>query len=246
MRNMRALIVGLAVCLALAGLVEAQSSLGKMLKPLKDVVGSAAGKSEGSSSNVAQGLKEALRMGTEKAVAKTGTTDGYFGNPLIKLVMPKKFQSVEKGLRIAGYGPKVDEFVLSMNRAAEAAAPQAKDIFVNAITSMTFADANKILSGGDTAATDFFKDKSSKQLYDSFRPIVDSNMNKLETVQKYNALAGHAQKIPFMHSQNLDVGDYVTNKALDGLFKMVATEEQSIRANPAARTTDLLKQVFGE
>jgi hypothetical protein len=111
---------------------------------------------------------------------------------------------------------------------------------------MTFADANKILSGGDTAATDFFKEKSSKQLYDSFRPIVDSNMNKLGTVQQYNALAGHAQQIPFMQSQKLDVGDYVTNKALDGLFKMVATEEQRIRANPAARTTDVLQQVFGK
>jgi hypothetical protein len=110
---------------------------------------------------------------------------------------------------------------------------------------MSFADANQILQGGDTAATDFFKERTSQDLYSSFRPIVDRNLDKVGTVQKYNSLTEQAKKIPFMKSQNLDVGDYVTNQALDGLFRVVAEEEKGIRTNPAARVTPLLQQVFG-
>lgn len=245
MRPATAMILGLMLGIAaLSSLAEAQTSLDKMFNTLKDVTGKSAGSSPGAA-NVTEGLKEALRVGTDKAVSRTGKTDGFFSNPLIKIVTPEQFQSIEKGLRLAGYGSTVDEFVLSMNRAAEAAAPQAKQIFVNAITSMSFADANQILQGGDTAATDFFKEKTSQDLYSAFRPVVDSNLDKLGTVQKYNNLVGQAKRMPFMKSQNLDVGNYVTNKALDGLFRMVAEEEKSIRTNPAARVTPLLKQVFG-
>lgn len=245
MRPATAMILGLMLGVAaLSSLAEAQTSLDKMFNTLKDVTGKSAGSSPGAA-NVTEGLKEALRVGTDKAVSRTGKTDGFFSNPLIKIVTPEQFQSVEKGLRLAGYGPTVDEFVLSMNRAAEAAAPQAKQIFINAITSMSFADANQILQSGDTAATDFFKEKTSQDLYSAFRPVVDSNLDKLGTVQKYNNLVGQAKRMPFMKSQNLDVGNYVTNKALDGLFRMVAEEEKSIRTNPAARVTPLLKQVFG-
>ena len=246
MRPAIAMFIGLMLCvIALSSMAEAQTSLDKMFKTLKDAAGKKDESSSGSA-NVTQGLKEALRVGTEKAVSRTSQTDGFFSNPLIKIVMPKKFQSVEKGMRLAGYGSTVDEFVLSMNRAAEAASPQAKQIFVNAITSMSFADATKILQGGDTAATDYFKSKTSKDLYNSFRPIVDTKLNKVGTVQKYNSLVGKAQKVPLVKSQNLDVGDYVTNKALDGLFRVVAEEEKGIRTNPAARVTPLLKEVFGQ
>jgi hypothetical protein len=245
MRPATAMIIGLMLGVtALSSLVEGQTSLDKLFKTLKAVTGTTEGSSPGSA-NVTQGLKEALRVGTEKAVSRTSQTDGFFSNPLIKIVMPEKFQSVEKGLRLAGYGSTVDEFVLSMNRAAEAAAPQAQQIFVNAITSMSFADANKIFQGGDTAATDFFKAKTSQDLYSSFRPVVERNLDKVGTVQKYNSLVGQANKVPFMKSQNLDVGDYVTNQALDGLFRVVAEEEKGIRTNPAARVTPLLKEVFG-
>ena len=245
MRPATAMIIGLVLYVAAwSSLAEAQTSLDKMFNTLKDVTGKTEGSSPGSA-NVAKGLKEALQVGTEKAVSRTGKTDGFFSNPLIKIGVPEQFQTVEKGLRLAGYGSTVDEFVLSMNRAAEAAAPQAKQIFVNAITSMSFADANQILQGGDTAATDFFKEKTSQDLYGAFRPVVDSNLDQLGTVQMYNNLVGQAKKIPFMKSQNLDVGNYVTNQALDGLFQMVAEEEKSIRTNPAARVTPLLQQVFG-
>ncbi len=243
MRSIMTGLVALILCLTLSGTVTAQNPLNKMLDAIKKQGSSQGGETSGS--NVTQGLKEALRVGTDKAVARTGRTDGYFGNALIKILLPKKFRSIEKGLRIAGQGPAVDEFILSMNRAAEKAAPRAKSIFVDAITSMTFADAQKIFQGGDTAATDFFKDKTSKQLYSSFRPVVDKSMNQVGTVQKYNAMVGQVGSLPFVKSQSLDVGGYVTNKALDGLFAMVAQEERQIRQNPAARVTPLLQQVFG-
>ena len=170
MRLAKTVLIGLTVCVALMGLAEAQKSLDKMFNKLKDVTGST---SDGKgNSNVAQGLKEALQVGTEKAVARTSQSGGFFNNPLIKIVNAREsFKSVEKGLRLAGYGSKVDEFILSMNSAAEAASPQAKQIFVNAITgSMSFTDANKILQGGETAATDFFKEKTTKELYELLSP----------------------------------------------------------------------------
>jgi hypothetical protein len=198
-----------------------------------------------SDSKIASGLKQALQMGTESAVKLTGRTDGYFGNAAIKILLPKNVRSLETGLRAVGYGPKVDAFVLSMNRAAEAAAPSARKIFVDAILSMTFDDARKILSGGDTAATDYFKSKTTQQLTTAFRPIIQKTMNQNSVTQQYNQLVGQAQRIPFMKSQNLDITDYVVSQALNGLFYMVGQEERNIRKNPATRTTELLKQVFG-
>ncbi len=225
----------------------AEAQLPKALDVLKKLGDQSTGStSSASGADITQGLKEALRIGTENAVASTGRPDGFLGNPLIKILMPKKFQTVEKGLRIAGFGGQVDEFITSMNRAAEQATPKAKSIFVNAITSMTIDDAKQLLNGGDTAATDFFKAKTSDKLYSAFRPVVDNSMNQVGTVQRYNALLGQTQKLPLVKTQSLDVGDYVTNKSLDGLFLIVAQEEKKIRTNPAARVTDLLKNVFGK
>lgn len=223
--------------------VQAQLPTGGLLDKLKGMGKPAT--SDLKESRIAQGLKEALHIGTEQAVTRTGTRNGYFSNPLIKILLPDSLQPVEKGLRLVGYGEQVDAFVLSMNRAAEKAAPQAKQIFGGAITSMTFEDARQILNGGDTAATDFFKAKTGKELYRSFRPVVDDTMNEVGTVKKYQALLAQAKSLPLVKAETMDVGNYVTNKALDGLFLVVAEEERRIRQDPAARATDLLKEVFG-
>jgi hypothetical protein len=198
-----------------------------------------------SDSKIASGLTEALKVGATNAVKLTGRHDGYFGNAAIKILMPKNLRPLEQGLRAVGYGPKIDDFVLSMNRSAEAAAPAAKKIFIDAILSMSFDDARKILSGGDTAATDYFKEKTTPQLTTAFRPIVEKTMDQNSVTKQYKQLVVQAQTIPFMKSSNLDITDYVVSQALNGLFYVLGQEESKIRKNPAARTTDLLKQVFG-
>jgi hypothetical protein len=201
------------------------------------------GLSEG---QIASGLKEALEVGTQNAVNLTGKTDGYFGNPAIKILMPEKLRALETGLRAVGYGPQVDEFILSMNRAAERAAPAAKQIFWDAIGAMTFEDARKIWSGGDTAATEYFRAKTSDKLSTAFRPIVEKATNEVGVTRQYKELIGRYQTIPFIKVESLDVDQYVVTKGLDGLFFVLGEEEKKIRTNPAARTTELLRQVFGK
>ena len=191
-------------------------------------------------------LKQALQVGTENAVKLTGKTDGYFGNKAIKILMPERLQTVEKGLRVAGYGSEVDKLVLSMNRAAERAAPQAKQIFWDAIGKMTIDDAQRILNGTPTAATDYFKDKTSASLTLAFRPVVDKAMDEVGTVRQYNELLGQAKTIPFVKTESFDLDRYVVGKALDGLFRVVGDEERKIRTDPAARVTSLMKEVFGK
>lgn len=191
------------------------------------------------------GLKEALQIGAANAVSLTGQTDGYFQNAAIKILMPKELQSVEKGLRAVGYGPQVDAFVLSMNRAAERAAPQAKDIFVAAIGQITFADARQILTGGDTAATDYFRAKTTEGLTAAFQPIVAAAMEETGVTRQYKDLMARFQSIPFAKSYTFDIDAYVVNGALNGLFVVLGDEERKIRKDPAARVTGLLKQVFG-
>jgi hypothetical protein len=204
-------------------------------------MGQQSGLSEGKAS---AGLKEALQVATEKSVSLTGRPNGYFSNAAIKILMPENLRSVEQGLRAVGYGPQVDEFVLSMNRAAEQAAPAAKQILMDAITGMTFDDAKKILSGGDTAATEFFKAKTTDRLTAAFRPVVDKTMGEVGVIRQYQALMGRFDAIPFAKSQTFDIDGYVTNKALEGLFHVVGEQEKQIRTNPAARTTALLQEVF--
>ncbi len=194
---------------------------------------------------IGSGLKEALQVGTQNAVNLTGKTDGYFFNQAIKILMPPKLQTMERGLRLAGYGPQVDDFVLSMNRAAERAAPAAKHIFWDAIGEMTFDDAQKILSGHQTAATDYFKAQTTDKLSVAFRPVVDQTMNEVGVTRQYKELVGRFEAIPFMKMDAFDLDGYVVGKALDGLFHMVGEEEVKIRTNPAARVTDQLKDVFG-
>ena len=199
-----------------------------------------------SDEKITSGLKEALRVGTDNAVRSTGRPDGYFGNEAIKVLMPEKLRTLEKGLRAIGYGPDVDEFVLSMNRAAERAAPHAKAIFWDAILELSFEDARQIFSGGDTAATDYFRVKTTDKLVGAFTPVVEEAMDEVGVTRQYNQLVGRARAIPFLKSEFLDINEYVVSKALDGLFYVLAEEERKIRKDPAARITELLKEVFGK
>lgn len=199
-----------------------------------------------SDAKIGEGLKEALKVGTENTVTLTGKTDGFFLNQAIKILMPEKLRTLEKGLRTVGYGPQVDEFVLSMNRAAERAAPFAKQIFWDAIGEMTFEDVRKIFSGHETAATDYFKGKTSDKLTVVFKPIVDKAMNEVGVTRQYKDLVGRYEAIPFVKKETFDLDHYVVTKALGGLFHVLGEEEKKIRTNPAARTTDLLKEVFGK
>jgi hypothetical protein len=160
--------------------------------------------------------------------------------------MPQELQTVESGLRLVGYGPRVDEFILSMNRAAERAAPHAKRIFWDAITKMSFADARNILNGGETAATEYFKDKTTDTLTAAYQPVVGRAMNEVGVTRQYKELIGRTQAIPFVKHETFDIDRYVVTKALDGLFTVVGQEERKIRTDPAARVTDLLKDVFGK
>jgi hypothetical protein len=199
-------------------------------------------------STIIKGLKEALATGTERAVTEVAKPDGYFGNQLIKILLPNKVQQTADILGNIGYQKQVDEFVLSMNRAAEKAAPRAASLFGDAIRQMTVEDAKGILSGGDTAATRFFEKKTRSKLFEVFKPTVANSMDQVGTARAYKEVIGKFETIPFaslIGTPSLDLDTYVTNKALDGLFIMVGEEEKKIRKNPAARTTDLLRKVFG-
>jgi len=195
---------------------------------------------------IVSGLKEALSVATGNAVTMVGKTDGYFSNQAIKILMPEKIRTVADVAGKLGFQKEVDDFVLSMNRAAEHAAPQAKEYFVEAVKQMTFEDANKILNGGDTAATEYFKAKTYDKLYVAFKPDVSTSMNEVGVTRSYKAMMEKYQAVPFMKAESLDLDRYVTQKSLDGLFTMVGQEEKKIRTNPAAQVTDLLKQVFGK
>lgn len=210
----------------------------------KDIGGIRQG--EPDNDTIISGLKEALSIGTDKAVKNVSQVDGYFGNKMVKILMPEKIQNVADVLSKTGYRKEVDAFILSMNRAAEKAGPQATAFFVDAIKDMSFDDAGKILQGGDTAATEFFKTKTHDKIYNAFKPIISSSMDEVGVTNSYKNMMAKYESIPFVDKQSLDLDHYVTNKALDGLFYMVGQEEKNIRTNPAARVTDLLKTVFGK
>ncbi len=191
------------------------------------------------------GLKEALDIGTKNAVTSVSKENGYFGNLDIKIPIPEKLEDAQKLLRKVGMDDRVDEFVLSMNRAAEKAAPQAVDIFVGAIREMTVVDAYGIVKGDDTAATSYFQDKTSDNLYELFKPVVTDSMAQVGVVRSYKRMMNKYNSLPFVKKVDVDIEDYVTTGALDGLFFMVGEEEKKIRKDPTARVTELLKKVFG-
>ena len=237
------------VTLVVAFLLMTTAGQANLLEDLsRQVLPDGTGQSALDNSTIVKGLKEALATGTERAITTVAKPDGYFGNQAIKILLPDKLQQAAEILGTIGYQKQVDELVLSMNRAAEQAAPQAGKFFGNAIRQMTVEDARAILSGGDTAATAYFEKKTRGQLFDAFKPSVTRNMDQVGTVRAYNEMVGSYKDSPlasFAGLPSLDMADYVTNKALDGLFFMVGTEEKKIRTNPAAQTTDLLKKVFG-
>ena len=192
------------------------------------------------------GLKEALSVGSGNAVNTVSTVNGYFKNPDIKILMPEKIQNVADLLRKVGYGSTVDEFVLSMNQAAEKAAPMAKELFIDSIKQMTFEDAKKILNGGDTSATEYLQGKTTEPLTKEFAPIVASSLDQVGATKSYKNMMSAFTALPFASAKSFDLDNYVTERALGGLFHMVGEEEKNIRANPQARVTDLLKEVFGK
>lgn len=194
---------------------------------------------------VVRGLKEALAVGTERAVKSVSKQDGYFSNPAIKILVPEKVRTAADLLAKLGYREQVDSFVLSMNRAAEKAAPVAADHFAAALKEMTIEDGRAILSGGNTSATDYFQKKTRGKIYESFKPVVSDTMNQVGVTRSYKEMTGKMTAVPFFNPQSLDLDHYVTERALDGLFLRIGEEEKQIRTNPAARATELLKKVFG-
>jgi hypothetical protein len=196
---------------------------------------------------IISGLKEALSVGTAKAVGLVSVENGYLRNEAIKILLPEKIQKMSEVLRAAGFGKEVDAFVLSMNRAAEKAAPKAKPIFIAAVKEMNFQDAKNILNGGNTAATEYFQGKTSTKLSDSFRPVISSSMNKTGVTRSYKALKNkYLSILPLSTTESIDLDHYVTTKALNGLFYTLGQEEAKIRTNPQARTTEILKKVFAK
>jgi hypothetical protein len=198
-----------------------------------------------SESDIAAGLKEALQVGTANAVAKTGQTGGYLDNPEIRIPLPEPLAKTEKLLRFAGYGAQVDAFSQSINRAAEQAAPLAKDLFWQAIRDMTLDDARRIYRGGDTSATDYFRRKTDARLREVFTPIVHDSLAGVGATRNFQELDAILKSLPFGESLSFDLDRYVTDGALNGLFVVLGEEERKIRQNPAARTTELLQKVFG-
>jgi len=214
---------------------------------IKGALGTAAGGSGAGAGDAAAGLKEALAVGTGNAVQTLSKSDGYFGDAAVKILLPQKLQTAAEVLKKAGYQKEVDDLILSMNRAAEQAAPKARPIFEDAVKKMTFEDAQKILNGGNTAATDYFKTKTTPQLTDAFKPVIADSMNQAGVTRSYKALTDrYTSLLPFGKMDSFDLDGYVTKKSLDGLFLKVGQEEAKIRTNPAARTTDLLKKVFAK
>jgi hypothetical protein len=242
MRRLGLFAVSLFITLGLLQLTPAYGQFGDFLKSVKKVIGIGGELSE---DKIVEGLKEALQVGTSTAVEIVSKVDGYYENPKIRIPAPGAIQKVEKLLRAAGFGAQLDAFEMSMNRAAEKAAPEAKDIFWDAIKQMSVSDARKILEGRDDEATLYFKDRTYDRLSEIFKPIVHKTMSDVEVTRKFQELDEKVHGMPFVGSLSLDLDQYVADGALEGLCSMLAEEEKKIRQDPAARVTDLLKEVFG-
>ena len=198
-----------------------------------------------SGKDAAAGLKEALTRGAEVAVGQLGKHDGFFGDSRVRIPLPDSLRKGEKLIRTFGGGKYADELVETMNRAAESAVVEAKPILVNAVKQMNFDDAKGILTGGDDAATQYFRRTTSEALLQKFMPIVKQATAKVQLADKYNQYAGQAAKVGLLDSKDADLDQYVAHKALDGLFMMVADQEKSIRKDPVSTGSALLKKVFG-
>lgn len=198
-----------------------------------------------SNTDIVNGLKEALTVGANNSSKKASAFNGFYQNPLIKIPFPKEAKVMQDVLLQAGMKKQVENFTRTLNRAAEDAAKEAAPIFINAITSMNIADGVSLLKGGDNAATEFLKGKTSAELKAKFLPVIQSSLKKVNITKYWNPLVTKYNKIPLVQKMNPNLEDYVTTKALEGLFKLLAEEELKIRKDPSARISDLLKKVFG-
>jgi hypothetical protein len=215
---------------------------GQFQKTMDDLLGGGQLTTE----EIANGLKEALTQGVTRGAESASKTDGYFRNQLIRIPFPPEISQVETRLRQIGLGSEVDRFVMTLNRGAEEAAKEARPIFVNAIRSMTIQDAKGILQGENDAATRYLIRTTSSQLNASFKPVIQRALQQVEATKYYSDLINTYNRIPGVTKVNPNLDDYATTKAVDGLFFLIAQEEANIRQNPGARTTELLKKVFGQ
>lgn len=238
-----ALIATISIGIDLYGQID----LNKVATGAKKVIGENGGNIGKNLSNedIIAGLKEALNVGSGNAGSSASKKDGYYKNPKIKIPFPPEAIKIKNAVEAVGMKSQVDKFVLTLNRSAEEAAKEAAPIFLNAIKEMTISDGVSILNGGDDAATNFLKDKTTSQLHEKFKPIVNSSLNKVEITKYWNPIIKKYNNLPGVEKMNPDLEEYVTIKALEGLFKLVADEELKIRKDPAARVSDILKKVFG-
>ncbi len=240
------------VCLALALTAGAAAAASSWLQKGTDVLKSLDTGGEKSTvmgtnlstSEVIAGLKEALTVGSEQVVQQLGQTDGFNDDPQIHIPLPEKLATVKSALDTVGMGSFADDLELKLNRAAEAATPKARELFLNAISRMTFEDARGILNGPEDAATRYFKETMSPDLAEAMTPVVDDTLAEVGAVQSYDRMMGKYADLPFVPDVKADLTEHAVNRGMDGIFHYMAKEEAAIRANPVKRTTDLLQKVF--
>ncbi len=258
MNPLRALVppLALALCFCLSATPARAAGWGEVLDTVKSQVPAVTGGQPGGQSGahsgsgltdneIGQGLKEALAQGTQKAVTALGRADGYFGDQAVRILLPESLRSLETPLRLAGQGGLLDAFVLSMNRAAEKAVPEAASILADAVRAMTLTDARAILTGPEDSATRYFQKTSAGKIAERMKPLIAQATQSVGATKAYKDLTASPAASALSQGAGLDLDGYVTQKAVDGLFVMVGKEEKDIRVNPAARSTDLLRKVFG-
>ncbi len=238
----------LAVVFLVSGSAGASAQL-NLLDSAKEALGGLTdipgGGSSLSDDEISGGLREALRVGTDRVVSQVGALDGFNADPEIRIPLPGALQTVQSALQKVGMSGLADDLELKLNRAAEAAAPQAKDLFFQAINDMSLEDVQGIFSGPDDSATRYFESKMRSPLGERMAPIVDESLADVGAVASFDAMMARYKEIPFVPDVSSDLTDYVVEKGMDGMFFYVAREEAAIRNNPAKRTTEILKNVFG-
>ncbi|QEE50181.1 DUF4197 domain-containing protein [Flavobacterium alkalisoli] len=225
--------------------LASNAQLGGLINKAKDKVTEVTGTGTGlSNADIASALKEALNKGIDEQVTKLTAVDGFYKNEMVKILLPEELQKVDKTLRSVGMGNLADEGLLVLNRAAEDAVKEATPIFVNAVTSMTFSDAKNILMGDDRSATTYLEKTTSTQLYDKFSPVVKTSLDKVGADKVWATIIEKYNSLPLTKDVNPNLTDYVTSKAMSGVFTMISVEEKEIRTDLSSRTSDLLKKVF--
>ena len=240
------IVLNIFLIFVLAGTLQA-GWLDKAKEFLEDSgVGSSSGAGSLTDSEIASGLKEALRVGSDLVVNQLGTTDGFNADPNIHIPLPNSLQKVQSTLEKVGMSGMLDDLETRLNRAAEIATPKAKELFINAIQAMTLDDARNILAGENDAATRYFQSKMTPDLVKEFTPIVNDSLAEAGAIKSYDDAIGQYKKIPLVPDVKSDLSSYVVEKGMDGIFHYLAVEEAKIRTDPIARTTDLLKKVFAK